>query len=204
MSAWAEIKHAVNDGLGTKGFEPLNKIVEKEAYRSYYMNAFLDSLKNSNDDVKIIDEINVLGDEALSNDTTTKYFIFPPNELRFTGSYQFKQCTALERLDIPSSVRMEVGVGAFERCTSLRYASLDFVGNLPSEFFNGCSNLSFVRISKNITKIGGSVFKGCPFRKIVYGGTQNEWYEIEKDSQWLYGAFSPMMVECTDATIYVL
>lgn len=202
MSAWAEIKHSVNNGLGTKNFEPLNKIVEKEAYRSYYREALLDSLKNPNDYIKIIDENNFLYSNA--SDTTTKYFVFPPNKLRVTGSSRFSNCTALERIDIPSSVYIENGETMFRNCTSLTHANLDFFGNLSNRFFEGCSSLYFVRISKNISKIGMGVFRGCPIRIIVYGGTQNEWLQLEKDPDWDYGRLYPdrMIIECIDGQIY--
>lgn len=198
MSAWAEIKHSVNSDLGTKKFAPLNKIVEKEAYKNYYRDAVI-NFYNGIDEIKIINEVNFLSSIRLV-DARINYFVFPPNELIFDGIENFKGCTALKRIDIPSSVKMEGGMGAFSGCTSLEYANLDFVGEIPESFFSGCTQLSFVRISKNISAIRQYAFANLSLEKIIYGGTIEEWNEIEKDVQWRSGTTN-LQIECTDGTI---
>ena len=56
----------------------------------------------------------------------------------------------------------EIGVGAFEKCSSLTSVNIpSSVTEIGYEAFSGCSSLTSVNIPSSVTYIGDGVFSGC-------------------------------------------
>ena len=85
------------------------------------------------------------------------------------GEDAFKECTALETIDIPASVTsMESGY-AFQDCTSL--TTVNFIGNgienIGNKTFAGCTALTSMNIPESVTTLGTSLFSDCTSLKSV-------------------------------------
>lgn len=90
----------------------------------------------------------------------------------------FEGCTALTNVTIPSNV----GEGAFIYCASLRVVTIsEGVSKIEKQAFSGCESLERITIPKSIKSIGAKAFYECErLEEIIYGGTRDEWRNIEK------------------------
>ena len=94
-----------------------------------------------------------------------------PESLKTIGSYAFDGCTGIKMLTIPSSVRT-VGNNAFVDCTGLEKVDFAYEAEDPSvaerdaltvgaSAFYGCTYLSEIKLSENVTEIGDGAFESC-------------------------------------------
>ncbi|MBQ9695036.1 MAG: leucine-rich repeat domain-containing protein, partial [Oscillospiraceae bacterium] len=73
----------------------------------------------------------------------------------------FKDCTGLENVTIPGSVK-EIAGGAFWGCTNLRSISIpDNVTTIGQAAFLNCSSLTSIRLPKDLETIESSTCHGC-------------------------------------------
>jgi hypothetical protein len=73
----------------------------------------------------------------------------------------FKNCTALEILEIPMGVKLS-GASVFENCTSLKSADIKSEHTMVYEkLFYGCSSLESASFAKGLDSVGNSAFENC-------------------------------------------
>ena len=87
----------------------------------------------------------------------------------------FHGCTALEKINLPSSLKV-MGSGIFFECTSLRDVEIpDSINEIGTSLFSNCSQLKNVTIGKGIKVIPSWTFKQCTsLRKVVLLGDIEE------------------------------
>lgn len=76
------------------------------------------------------------------------------------GDGAFSYCTALTKLNIPTSVA--VGAYAFSNCTALEAVTLDGATAIPAGAFAGCLALKEVKGTAKVAVIGAHAFADCP------------------------------------------
>lgn len=117
----------------------------------------------------IPDHITEIGKSAFSGCISLKS-IDIPEKVSYIGPYAYASCTGLKNIYIPSNVS-SLGYQAFKDCTGLKTAVLDnehfgyeggACGSGDSETFLGCTNLTDVRIERNMTSLEhGRTFANC-------------------------------------------
>ena len=86
-------------------------------------------------------------------------------ELHGQGMYPgaFTGCTALESIDIPSSVNV-IGPSVFSGCTSLKEITVpEGVTELGAYVFSGCTSLEKVNLPESLEYVGEGAFKDTPY-----------------------------------------
>ena len=119
------------------------------------------------------------------------------------GAQSFQYCTKLKTVTIPDSVE-SIGDAAFFRCEKLSEVTLpDALTEIADQTFDHCAKLKSIVIPDGVTEIGESAFNCCAALKtadipdsvekicdsafngcdklktVYYGGTADEWKEIE-------------------------
>ena len=133
-----------------------------------------------------------LSSVTLSNELT---------EMTEIGGSAFQGCTALARIDLPSSLTTiggsafmssgltavvlpdsvrEVGAQAFRNCSKLQSVTLSSgMTTISARLFENADKLTTVTIPASIQSIGEDAFNGCDGLKTIYfGGTQAQWNEL--------------------------
>ena len=108
-------------------------------------------------------------------------------------SYEaFRDCIGLTSVTIGTGVA-NIGDYAFKGCTKLTSVTIpDSVTSIGESAFEGCAGLTSVTIGNSVTSIGESAFESCAgLRTIYYKGTEEQWNNIEKGSNWDRGAGNP-------------
>ena len=112
-------------------------------------------------------EIKTVGDRAFAGTAVRRVTL--PEGVTGVGMGAFERCTSLEEIALPKSLGY-IGREAFRGCTAL--TSVDIPRNtrrLNSGCFYGCTSLSEVRLHEDIM-FGSEVFEGCPsIRKLTAG-----------------------------------
>ncbi len=116
---------------------------------------------------QIPDHITVIGESAFAGCKSLQSVSFP-DSVDEIGHYAYKDCTGLKTLYIPDTVS-SVGYQTFMGCTGLKTAVLDNehfynasgCSDSGSKAFEGCTNLTDVKIQYNMTSLGEETFKGC-------------------------------------------
>ena len=81
--------------------------------------------------------------------------------LREIGQYAFRDCIALQSINIPSTVT-KIGYTAFHNCTSLVEVLLnDGLTVIGDSAFGGCSALESITIPSTVLEISTAAFSGC-------------------------------------------
>ena len=161
-----------------------------------------------------------IGEQAFLGCTGITSLIIP-NGIEVIGKDAFSGCSSLSSVSLPDGLK-EIGVGVFWECVNLKYISLpDSLTTLGGLAFYGSGLLS-IEIPCNVNSVGYNVFgdsslqtlilpatinrvyegltQVCPITSIIFGGTMDEWYQLEKDSRWRFG--TPVTtVTCSDGTI---
>lgn len=132
------------------------------------------------------------------------------SKLQSIGDYAFSDCTALTSVSLPetaSSITF-IGQGAFRNDTALTsFVVPDGVTSI-SGTFNGCTNLSSVKVTLALMSIGDLTFSNCVnLGRIDYNGTMADWQGISKlGTRWKENTgknTSGCNVVCTDGTILI-
>lgn len=102
------------------------------------------------------------GNGTFQDCTSLKNVTFSPNSRLYDlGAYTFHGCTALEHIDLPSTLNT-LRSCTFENCSALKSISLpDGVKTIGSYAFSGCTMLKEISFSNTLKEIGGSAFDGC-------------------------------------------
>ena len=106
-------------------------------------------------DVTISNSITSIGSMAFSGCRSLAHVTIP-NGVASIGSYAFEYCPLAE-IAIPNSV-MSIGEGAFRACTPLTKITIpSSVTSIEDCAFDDCDNLKYIKIGKNVTKIGDRI-----------------------------------------------
>ena len=136
----------------------------------------------------MIKEVEVIVPEYIEVDTKMGKFIrrepFEITESDFEGmteipSYLFYH-SSIEKVTIPSTIA-KIGTYAFSNCLKLK--SIKIQGNtlteIPSDCFYRCNALEEVTIPKSVVKFVSNSFQSCGAKAVYYGGTIDEWCQID-------------------------
>ena len=107
--------------------------------------------------------VEIIGYKTFADCENLKKVNFEPNAvLSSVGESAFSNCTSLESIDLPASVR-SIGSYAFEGCRGLKSITLpDSVKQFGKErMFKGCYLLQSVELPKGVTEIGRETFQDC-------------------------------------------
>lgn len=89
----------------------------------------------------------------------------------------------------------------FAGCTSIKKIVLEEgLSYIPNELFYSFTGLEEVVLPKSIKKIGSYSFAHCNNILITYGGTAEDWNNIEFASDWDYST-RDYVIKCTDKTL---
>ena len=98
---------------------------------------------------------------AFANCDNLKQIIFPRN-LKKIEDNAFKECSALEEIDLSSSKLKEIGKNVFCNCKYLKKVSLpDTLETISFQAFAGCTSLCEIRFPGKLKGIESFAFQGC-------------------------------------------
>lgn len=160
--SWAEIKHAVNNTIGSAESKALNVITEDQKNELEYKitETLMLLLGNGNNYVSIANGEGGYITSDFTGNTTVKKIIIP-NSVFEIDMDAFSGCSALESVSIPNSVK-EIGNGAFASCVNLRQVELPFgLKTIANQLFDSCASLSYVHIPETVEKIESEAFYNC-------------------------------------------
>lgn len=122
----------------------------------------------SNIERLVLNQASVTGKIINSTSNTSVTEIVLGNTVKTIEEGAFKFFTALESVNIPSSVT-SIGAYAFYGCTSLSSALTipDGVTELPTEVFRNCTSLTSVTLPAQMTSIGHGCFNNCRLTAIT-------------------------------------
>lgn len=105
-----------------------------------------------------------------------------PESLTTIERDAFAGCTVLEELRIPAGVTV-IGSGAFSNCWKLETIILPpGITEILDETFSGCKSLTSVAIPAGVTDIGDAFGSCGKLSVIYYGGTEEMWDAITKNT----------------------
>ena len=109
-----------------------------------------------------------------------------PDTVTTIESHAFAHCTSLQSITIPKSVT-SLGESAFEGCSNLKkVVILANITKIEDYTFFECRKLDELTIPKSVTVSGFYAFTYCSkVSNIYYGGTEEEWNQIEFNDLWL-------------------
>lgn len=149
---WANIKHALNRSLGTNHFQPLDRIIEIEAYKNFYKNLSL--LVNPDSRVHIVDD-SVVNLEGILDGGDLLYF----DE---TARYAFV-------VVVPPSTK-KLSDGCFQNFDFGTIYLPPTLIDIGSEVFTGCDALEMVKIPRGVERMADDAFSGATNLKTVLVG----------------------------------
>lgn len=90
------------------------------------------------------------------------YGVVLPNTLVSMKDYAFASCVNLKSVDIPNSVKGELGMYAFHRCSGLESVSLSNQLTKIGMYAFAFTNVRQLYVQNGVTEIGGFAFFECP------------------------------------------
>ena len=130
--------------------------------------------------ITIPNSVSLIGQEAFSFIPALKTIEFGTHsKLKNIPESAFSSSNAIEKITIPEGV-ISIGYHAFYHCEGL----------VELELPNSLETIGCEIICPGFPST-------CPFKKIVYHGTANEWKVISKDSTW-YSSLPAFTIECVD------
>ena len=164
MTFWGE-GNMKNYGFG--GVRPwqdhagrITKVVIEEGVTAVGSGAFMDM--TSLESVTLPQKgLNRIGEGAFYGCTALKKIAIPAG-VYTVWAYTFKNCTALEVLDLPQTL-IKIDQGGFENCTALKSVTLPANLNIISYWsFKGCTGLEEADMGQTCaTEIRAGAFKNC-------------------------------------------
>ncbi len=148
--------------------------------------------------------VEYVGEFAFFKSTLTRVTI-ESGRTEFAG-YTFANCGNLEAVVFPEDMT-RICDGMFSGCTSNQFnniilpESVTVIGNYA---FSECGKLCEIKVSKNLTEIGYRAFDYChDLNKINFGGTKEDWENINKLGDWNLGVYGDINVNCTNGYVIV-
>lgn len=147
--SWAEIKHSLNETLGTFKDKPLDKIITNGTYDAFYdCVKFINTLLGANDGrVEIISRGETSVKQAQFLDSPVEIVVIP-STVKVIEASAFNLCLKLKEVFIPDSVK-SIGSSAFSNCIKLENIFIpSSVDNIGSNAFSICANLTDIYIDR--------------------------------------------------------
>ena len=142
-----------------------------------------------------------ISDGALRGNDVIERVVIPETVERI-GAHAFSDCVSLKGIEIPEKVT-RIASYTFSNCSMLEeIVFLGEVTDIEEYAFYNCASLVSITLPSSVTSIGTSAFEGCSRLYIVYEGTEDEWYAIEKAEGWDKG-LGFYIVYCDDVMIFV-
>ena len=118
-----------------------------------------------------------------------------PDSVTFIGSYAFEGCSSLTNVTISKSVT-DISGSVFLDCTGLKSITIpNSVITIFDDAFYNCTSLTSITIPESVTSIGNLAFYGCSnLRTINYEGTEEQWNNITKSTDWNDGCPADMVI----------
>jgi hypothetical protein len=149
--------------------------------------------------------------------------IFIPSSVKRIGQKAFYNCTALTQVEVESVEDwLKTDLSSFGSnplvpmiLTDIKGQKLCIKGKVITSFriaddetriednaFANFPTIEELVIPDSVTVIEKSAFSGCSLlRRIVYGGTKEQWMALEADSYWLLSISLLYTVTCSDGVI---
>ncbi len=139
--------------------------------------------------------------EGVFRECTALKSIEIPDNVTYIGKAAFWDCTSLESIILPLELTV-LDDDAFRNCISLTQVTVtNHTRKIGNRAFFNCTSLTAITLPNNIEQIGDSVFEYCTsLRTINFIGTMEEWYLIEKGTNWNRNT-GDYVVKCTDGEI---
>ncbi len=100
-------------------------------------------------------------DNAFSSMTTLKEIDLSDTQISSIGSYAFSDCTALENIILPESLK-SIDTCAFINCTSVKKFNLnDGLDHIGSYAFGNCTGITSLVIPESVTAMDDRMLNGC-------------------------------------------
>lgn len=110
------------------------------------------------------------------------YSVKLPDTVKSIKSFAFDDCRNLTEFEIPAGVT-EIGQGAFQFCRSLTSVTIpEGVTDIEKSTFSKCYELREIYIPAGMEMIWKDAFRYCENLTIYYGGTEEQWAELVKNS----------------------
>lgn len=189
-------KVTLNDGIisiGDYAFHQckLTSITIPDSVESIGAYAFLDCVNLES--VKLSDNLKRIGVKAF-NGCTSLTDICLPDSVASIGEAAFSGCTSLNSVTLSYGLKA-INIWMFYDCPALTEVIIpDSVQIIYTKAFSKCSNLTTVSIPVGLTNIYRHAFSYTSLTDIYYGGTVEQWLEINKGENW--------DAECDDYTVH--
>lgn len=123
---------------------------------SWWYTAFADKAK-----VLVLEEgITDIGRNAFYRMPELEEVVLPSSLTEITQSYAFRECKKLKTIEFPEGINLS-GSSIFRECTALEELDLTNVATLGTYVFYKCTGLKNLTIGESTTNIGASAFSGC-------------------------------------------
>ena len=154
--------------------------------------------------VTIPDGVKTIGYNAFANCSGLKSVTIPASVTEI-GNYAFDECESLDTVTYQGTLAqwcaLDGGYNLMSSAARVTIAGEDKelqsmtelvipggVETIGSGAFRGCGNLTSVTIPVSVESIGYDAFYCYNLANVTYGGTQEQWDEIEKSSQIFYSS----------------
>lgn len=151
----------------------------------------------------VIGRVTSLSQSAFQDCTSLKKIDLPSSLVKINSSV-FYGCTSLETIVIPDSITDLPGGGIFRDCTALN--SID-MGNgtyttIPGTTFKGCTSLTEITIPASVTTIGNHAFNGCSnLATIRFKRSASATAPAAESSATFYGCKNPGVIIVPDGCL---
>jgi hypothetical protein len=164
--------------VGNYAFDGCKKL--KEVYLPSVISVGYSSFENCSEMTKFTGSLNLvtIGERAFKGCTVLKT-VTGTESVTSIGNYAFQDCKNLISINLESA--LAVNFDAFEGCSSLTNVVLsNDLTSIGVYAFNGCSSLTDITIGDNVTEIGAGAFGGVSSLKTNLT-TDNQ---VAKDYDW--------------------